>query len=318
MKRKFFKELTLFVSILMIFLAGMSLFLHIGTRLSQSRPTVKTNLIVDHALDVPVSIWGTSVAEGAIDPLILGNELKVPVYNMGYSGRKIPDWSGILNEYLDYSEQSEVIIMDVFPNILNKVEELYYPNFFYSYMYVDNIYNSLVNIKPDYWKFRFIPFYNLTNVNSLYIDHCKEGWKSWWVNKKAVDSSGFCAVSGSFDNAQRDRFTDVTISDTSVLLYKKLIQKVKEKNIKLVFVATPIYWEGIDKYTKPERVYGIFEEFAKSEHVYFLDYSRWEPLVKEKHLFKNNTHLNKEGARKFTLQLSKELNKILNETHPLN
>ncbi len=81
-----------------------------------------------------------------------------------------------------------------------------------------------------------------------------------------------------------------------------------KKNITLFIVSSPVY--KVNGY-HDEMVSRLRRFCEKFEQVYYLDYTRHELTYLKQHLFKDNTHLNAEGARIFTDCFARDFRKMV-------
>ena len=91
-----------------------------------------------------------------------------------------------------------------------------------------------------------------------------------------------------------------------IKLFDKFLLECKEKDIKVILVYTPEYFEGQKFVKNRKEVITLFENFSEKHKIPFLDYSNNEICTKKEYFY-NASHLNKTGAELFTNMLINDL-----------
>jgi lysophospholipase L1-like esterase len=109
---------------------------------------------------------------------------------------------------------------------------------------------------------------------------------------------------------------NVAYAQDSVALrvFDRYLDKLKEEDIKVVFVYAPIYIGLIKKMDHIEGMYSMYDSIAKKYDIPILDYN-YDPLCCDTAYFYNATHLNKAGAERFSIKLAHAIDslKLLNK-----
>jgi hypothetical protein len=313
-KAKFYKNTATFIVILSVILFAVDWTLKEGHRNMQSNANYKLRgILEEHSIDAQIIIFGSSVAEGGVCPEELEDVTSKAAFNAALSGRRIQDWSALAFEFLEYSKDCEMIVLPVFPNSFNKLGTIYQPHEFYPYLDNKNVREALGSINPIYTKMSLIPFYTLNHLNTRYMRDASTGWEIKMGKKyecEHCDDGWGPPEQGEF-KAQQASMIPVDTARSVTQLYERLIAEAQLKNIIVVFVGTPIYYEGMAVFENTDHIYGQCEKWAKQKDVYFFNHVYEEDVVKSKDNFSNNTHLNRVGATIFSRKLGQDLKTVL-------
>lgn len=306
--KRFLIDLLILTGLLLFILGTFSTFLKVGQKFAQRRPNVKLLKVLElHEVDPEILILGSSIAEAGFNSdsieIITGKK----TFNAALSGRKIADWRPVPYQILEYGENTEVVILDVFINMFDWYSEIYNPQDYYPYLFNSYVGSTLSEINNQLSRATKVPFYELTMLNSNYIFNAINSWSTGL--KK--DHSGFLDYtrnSGSdFNPKSLKHFVPPQIDLSSEQAYYMLIHEYKIRNIKVYFVAPPLYFEAQEILENYPEVINLVKSIADSTGSEFLDYSNHKEFIYNKSFFFNNTHLNKTGADLFSVMLAKQL-----------
>lgn len=251
-----------------------------------------------------VVILGSSRAHHHYDTPFLSDTLGLDVYNAGYDGNGVVLAYGLLSMILErYSPR--LVIFDVEP------------------AFDINVYEN-DNGHKRYLKY-LKPYYRNEKVGDIFRDVSEEEWykvhsgliryNSSLVSMlydcmRANDSDimkGYDALEGVYTNEPDKKETQAVEIDSFKLEYvEKLIQATQLKNVPLVFVASPKYGASSSVAITPVK------DICALYHVPFLDYYCDNTFMQHKEWFKEPMHLNREGAKMFSLRIINDINSIRN------
>ncbi|WP_196894921.1 hypothetical protein [Aureivirga marina] len=149
------------------------------------------------------------------------------------------------------------------------------------YLTEDNINKEFERFEPDYFYYNYIPFYKYLKFDS------KIGFRNLFLSvsgKKinTINNLGFKATDGILKEKTPHFYT---LKREKNIHIEEIISLCKENNIELMFFTAPVFnFEGNHK---------IFENSLNN----YTDFSN---AYSDITLFKDHTHLNTEGAIKFT------------------
>ncbi len=312
--KSFIFRFGLFCALFVLGLTAFSTFLKVGQKHYDSNADLKLRLLLDvKTIDPEIIVFGSSVAEGGINPLIISNITEKKSYNAALSGRRIIDWNSIAFSFLDYTKNNKVIVLDIFPNVFNKTDNLYQPHEFYPYLNNKFVKEALSAISPTYYKIATLPFYYLTQLNSKIVLNSIIGIYDLLLNsqpKMSEDYKGYSNINSNYEKGNTSGLIQTEISQTSIKLYEKLILQAANKNIEVLFVGMPVYHKGKPHYNQLDSIYNWGTIWSKEyENVTYLNFLNDSSIIYQQEYFANNTHLNKNGASFISSKIGNYLNK---------
>ncbi|MBL6446871.1 hypothetical protein JMN32_11145 [Fulvivirga sp. 29W222] len=313
-KRKLFiVRVLLFSAICFVVLLSISSFLKIGHKYVDRRPNIKLYRVFDRAdINAQLLILGSSIAEAAFNSGIIEEQTGLKTYNAALSGRKIQDWRPVGYQLCHADTVPDIVILDVFPNMLDWYGNIYHPQDFYPYLLNPNVKEALSEINSRYSKLVTVPFYELTMLNSNYIKDAFQAWVTG-LEQQGYDSLEFVQTEGSdFDPKDLQHFIPVAADPLSVKAYYELISCFNQRGTRVIFIAPPMYSPGMSAYVRYGEVKQMVNQIADSTNSLFLDYSNLESFSEKKLYFFNNTHLNGEGAAAFSRRFSLDIKPLTN------
>jgi len=221
--KQFIFKFSIFIIIFVFALSAFSIFLKVGQKNYDSTAALKLKIFLeDKSIDPEIIIFGSSVAEGAINPQIISEATGKTAFNAALSGRRIIDWGPVAFSFLDYTKNSKVIILDIFPNTFNETENLYQPHEFYPYLSNKFVKESLAPISSTYEKMANLPFYYLTQLNSKIILNSIVGNRDIILDVSSKISSnykGFNKIETTYKEGLLSNLIQPEISPRSINLY---------------------------------------------------------------------------------------------------
>ena len=272
---------------------------------------IKLKKVLDEKkLNSEVVIFGSSVAEGGIDPEIITNVSGLSCVNLALSGRRIQDWQPLAYSYLEYADSTKYVIIDIFPNVFNYLTNIYYPHEFYPYLSNQYVKNSLSEINEEFDKICHIPYYYLTQLNSTIVLNTITYWQSYLTEdnlSNQLPNKGFSNDANEF-KLTGFKPTEVNIDNRSLQAFKSFFKYCQDKRIRVILVGMPVYTGGQKYYNDLDKVYQIAEGWGKLyDNVTYVDFYSNNMLSSQKKHFHNYTHLNVNGANLISAYLGKTL-----------
>jgi len=260
----------------------------------------KINAVISHNLDVKLTIWGASTAYANFNPKIIIDSLQISSMNMGIDGTNIDQYAGLLNEYIDYTNESEylVIAIDIHGGLTNR-KSLYHMHNWLHHIDNKNIYNCLSDIdNKTMLKLKYVPFYSLIQ----YDKHSFPYFRRTLLNKKReyqISNYGYHSNGTASINTTKDcSLFETSIDKRSFEKVKKAVIDANKKDIKCFIVITPCYEKGLYQITNRNDFVAKLKTL-KTVQAEVLDFSD-SYISKDPTYFKDNTHLNSYGADELT------------------
>lgn len=261
---------------------------------------VFNDLVMNDSHDV--LIMGSSRAHHHYDTPFLSDTLGLDVYNAGYDGCGVVLAYGILNMILE-RYQPKLIVYDLEP------------------CFDVTVYNADDNHK------RYIsllkPYYNQTNVGKTIKDVSSEEWYKVHSGMLRYNSSiisllvdysqreisinqGYQPLTGSYKGDLLIGKGDLEKVDSFKLAYfEKIISLAQSYDVPIVVVASPKYAENLYGNLLPAI------NICNEKEVPFWDYYEDEIFLQHKEWFKEPMHLNRSGARIFSVRLIDRIKGVL-------
>ncbi|MBK21648.1 MAG: hypothetical protein CMP63_04925 [Flavobacteriales bacterium] len=304
-KKQFYIRAFLFVLITGCFLFSIEKIITLKMKNVKSDYVGKINKVLNGNAKEDITIWGASTAEGNIVPKIISDSTKNSVFNLGLDGTNLNQYIGLLKYYIKKTPPKTIILAADIHGALMRRKAIYRNYDWIHSLDCKEIYEALYTIdKEQILKAEYIPFYNLL----LYGKHNLKYFKTDFGSYK-YPMNGFVERNGiitSKVNEQRDKIklsNDLTVLEQ----YKSIIDLAHSYDHEIYIVITPCYIEGLKMCSNYQNTIRLIQNLSLN-NAKVLDYSNHE-MNQERHLFKDNTHLNKSGAIKFSSILAKDLTK---------
>lgn len=254
-------------------------------------------------------IFGSSRGVHHYDPRILEDSLGVSCYNCAYDGCGIITAYGLLVTLTEHYTP-QVIIYDVMPNFdylvdgesntkylgplkllkLGKVK----PE-------VDSIF---INVSPsEKWKLMS----NMYKVNSKLIQVLTEN-----LSERNVTICGYLPVNKKMlQNPKiKENGLPTTIDEMKRYYLAKFVQLCKQKNIRLVFYASPSFRKTLDYQ------FDYIRELSQKEDIPFVNHYCDTMFVRNSDFFYDSVHMNQTGATAYSKIVASEMGDLLK--HSIN
>lgn len=266
----------------------------------------KINGIVDHEIDDEIMIWGASTAFVNINPRILADSLQRSVMNMGLDGTNIDQYSGLLREYLSYSNNCKTLILafDINDGLVQR-DQFYQTSLWVHQLDNPRIKATVHEIDPELFH-SYIPFSKLT----LYDKHIIKYFKP---NASLTEDMYF--PNKGFKSLPPEKYQAKTQAKKTIKIGPRIIQKISDicalaisKNIKPIIVITPCYEKGQMQILNKNEIISAFYKFASKE-VTVIDLHNTK-IAHDPINFNDNVHLNRIGSTKFSEELVQQLKSL--------
>ena len=254
-----------------------------------------------------VLILGSSRAEYHFIPEIIKDSSgsKLSMYNCGIGGADLLFSEIQLTESLK-KHTPKAVVLEVSPSSFfipnaEKNRKLLLP-----FHDIDTlVYNSLTQHKMEE-EIKFLSSvypYSSTIASSL---------KGWFKNNTDT-LNGFKRVEGIIDTAGLSRSIDASFMTTvlpadKIINLQHIINCCSARNIKLIIVSSPVFKINDNQQKMIHQLAGILHQY---NNVHYLDYTTHENIYGNNVFFKDNSHLNYEGAAFFSGAFAKDFKKIM-------
>ena len=245
-----------------------------------------------------IIMMGSSRMRHHYVPQMIEDSLGVTCYNAGIDGNGIIMSYGFLKMITDrYTPKA--IIYDVSGFDLYEDDNSKYLGSLRSYYEFEGIRDVFADVDDsERLKMRSSLYKYNSNFMGLLADNIHPSYtfeKGYWPSYETMDYE---------PEAKNEELGPIDSLKLSYL--EKFIKLSEEKEISLVFCASPTYYT-----TYNEHFYDPVKSLCNKYNVPFLDYYGYEEMCCDKKYFSNATHLNDVGARVYTSTIINELREIL-------
>ena len=260
------------------------------------------NYIV-HQSDEDILIFGSSRAIHHYNPQIITDSLGLSCYNCGQDGNGIVLFYGWWQLMKD-RHCPKMIIYDVTPSfdLLMGEDNHKYLGWLRSEYDNESVKQVFEDIDPTE-KFKMQSM--MYRYNSKFLQIITDFLHPVF----SISSNGYLPVAGEMEKMKiRENAMEkdaAYVFDSQKLAYlKSFIEDTKSRGIKLVFVASPIWYGMSDAKFVP------LEELCKKESISFYNFSNDKDYVRHDEFFKDGNHLNAYGADEFSKEICTVLKRI--------
>jgi hypothetical protein len=296
-----FIEIVLFSILLLTLIQLSKSTLSFLVRHSDNAQTGKVNLIMKHAIDPEVVLFGSSVAEVGFNSNKITELTGHTFYNAAIDGTKIGQNIYLVEEFNSYAKHNKIIILGLSFFSLTKVDALTEPSRYYAHLGTTTIDNMFQEIdRKNYWKLKYLPFYSFTQYKHTYYKNGVIGAINLLSNSKLENDTlnGFVAHDSRWYGEEIDSVmfgtNYINYDEAAITKINKLILDVIRKHRTLIIVISPLFINA-------QKSFANFEEYKEkimgfeSYGARVIDLSGLL-LNYDRSYFYNNGHLNINGA----------------------
>ena len=311
--KKFLKDFGVFLVI--VFLVAIVINYCFGKRY-YNHYELQYKEIVEHTKKIDCIILGTSHGTHGIRPQVL-DSLGPGFYNFAMNGSS-PEfyWNWYTNVFAPNHPKPRYCIWATDWFLFDTVwlwrqyeqDSEYFPDSVFYGNLKSSAYNrqSLILNRIPFTKYK--SYKDLPNLFRRYdesqfiISKYKDGFLPYWPKKveKFKDR---------YNNRLKDYYT---ISTRQQQIFEKLVQRMKDDGLQLIFVNIPEYGS---KKTDYEKIitFQYLDSFSRKNSIPFLNYNldKRTPISDEKEFFADWGHLNDKGSWEFSMILRKDLSSIM-------
>ena len=305
MKKKI-KESFIFIFIFITIISLMALFMN--SRISPfgynearypniQKATSKSDLI----------FLGSSQTYSAFNPEIFDKNLGIHSYNLG-TPAEVPVITYYRFEEAIKKSNPKVVIVDIYFRILR-----YDIGFEYIPQWIGSVSTAnkkrIINELPLKNKLKL--YFNLTNMDRNLSELLRSFSKGRLTGYK-----GFVSIKQktSLEKLEEEnRFEDYVFQTNeyvqkNVEYLDKIIDLAKERDIRLIFITTPLASNSFEKIEKYDEIYNFINDHLKARNVEYYDFNIIKnPVFIDEEDFEDGNHLNYYGATKISEYISKEI-----------
>lgn len=256
---------------------------------------------------------GSSRSYYHINPKIIDSIAKTDSYNAGMTGANLLEMNMILQCYLKKHKAPKYVFLDLaWTSFDIDKRAINNPNIYYPFLDNEIIFNTLKQHNR-VQLLKYLPFLQSTEADDLIRQEVCLGL----LGQKKHANTDF--YKGYFKNSidtiklpfkpLHSKYI-LPVSERGIGFLKQIINSCKEKNINLVIIYPPTY-KIQDADLNPQFFHTI-KKVCNDDHLPFLDYKNIS-LSNDHRLFRDELHLNEEGANLFSIFLAKDIKRYMAE-----
>ncbi|MGA2090323.1 MAG: hypothetical protein ABSH12_02545 [Endomicrobiales bacterium] len=305
-------SIVIFFGLLISLATGLHHLLIAGFRCRLDGEPGLWNRVYAGKLNSRIVVMGSSRAMVNYDSKTLSQVTGKNAIVLGLDARHAVMQYPLLSLYLEKNAKPDLIIQNLDTTLLEK-EDFSYPVVYMSYINDDAVYNSLVKVFPFVRFMRYVPLYSFARFGFPYSCIALKGLMGR-SHPDAFSQTGTQLHDERWDTTF-ERFKKlyphgkrygIDINELTAL--RSIAQLAKEKNIPLVMVYSPEYYEDFPYTLNRRQLFRIFKKIADDYNAILWDYSN-SPLSNQKTYFYNSQHMSMVGSLAFTHQLGERINK---------
>jgi len=252
----------------------------------------RTTYTMDQAT-ADILIFGSSKANHQYHPEVFKNSLKMTYYNAGRDGSSIFYHYALLTSVLKrYSPK--IIVLDVSREFEKKQESYDRISMLLPYYADHPEIHPIIRLKSKYEEYKL--FSKIYPYNSLLFSIIVGN--SQFNKDRFQDIDGYVPLSRIWNKPIEtyEKKPEIELDSTKIAYYEKFIEECLDAKVKLYIVSSPDFF----KLNYIEQSNYVAKTIAKKYNLDFFDYSGDTLFLNNSEYFADISHLNDEGARKFS------------------
>ncbi len=302
--KKFIKYSILFSIPVVFFLVSVEVYCR-----TQTTFVVKKNFLEKNLRTIETLILGSSHSQNGINPEFL----KAKSCNLAFGGQPIAIDYFLLEKYMDQMINLKTVLLEVSPHrFYNELNPNDWNGHVYSILYD-------IDYKVEGYSVKNYSFVlaDVKYFSTIFVDNFNPKIPKQKLNKFGFMTNDFrdrfsklkndsLKIENSFK--MNNKFNNQLNFKTNTIFVNKIIEKCQKNSVKIIFIETPLYRTYNSKIPMIIKMQhqDLLSNFTNRFGIPHYDFSNSERF----HLkdFKNDNHLNPDGAKKFTIIVASLLN----------
>ena len=272
------------------------------------------NKIISGKINADILISGSSRSFKGINPEVIEKKTGLSCYNISTDGTGLEIQVPKLKMYLNYNKPPKFLIQDVGILGENVSDKIYEPYKYLPYIKDDSLFKGLEKVDENFWMHKYIPVLNLQYFNFdfylvLFLDlkNSIQG-KDKYIKGFFPDNSKW-ATNIEQLKINKPQGINVSIPKEYIIYLDELIRVCYAYKIKLILLSLPIYYKIYEIVNKQIDINDYFVNKSRENNIYYFNYSSSE-MFRSTEYFYNFSHLNSDGANKFSGILGERLKQL--------
>ncbi|MDO5981673.1 hypothetical protein [Flavivirga spongiicola] len=274
--------------------------------------------IFNGKINSDIIIIGNSKAEAHYNPKIIENFTKHTAYNLGISGTPLNILKIRWQSYINNNKLPKLLIIDVDNNILGTSNSLFEKFQYLPYTSKKEYQDIVKYLDEDYYYEKIIPMYKYRGYEMQVFNKlksigdtndCGHIYKGFKPHDKSWDKNNWALFSKRL--LDKDKVDFQSIYKKGIDELNEIIFFCKKNKIQICFIRSPQYYK-VNDYKKERSIYvdNILSEIALKNNLEYLNFSK-DSLTLDEANFYDKSHLNIEGANKFSNNIAIYINSII-------
>ena len=195
---------------------------------------------------------------------------------------------------------------------LSRDGSIFTPYKYMLYLSEEELYQGLLKINPKLWMQKNFPITKIIYFNTqfqrrliFHYSHQMKPNSDYLINGFSPNNEEWNINEEQFLKNNLGGLYN-SIQDEGIQLVKEIITLCKRYSIILIFVNTPEYYKILPLQINRNNIISIYKNISETNEIRYMDYTENE-ITKNKNYFYNFTHLNSNGAKRFSEMFSYDL-----------
>ena len=308
--KKFLVRFLIWLTILFLASVLVDWMVSSGLRKTDIRRYAVWNDIYGSEIDADLVVIGNSQAWCSYNTFIMDSMLGFNTYNLGIDGHSLHFQLIRYETYRRFNPKPKVILLNVcyFGTFSIMADEAYDREQFFPYIDDRTLMSQVAETKHITWVDRYIPLCRYFG----YQKDLKDGMSAFFGNKDFQDGGMHKGFRGNNYSWSSKGIPEELGDSHDMRLVDELERFAGEcdrEKIKLVFVKYPMCYPVLEHIRNLRECDSIFETIAAKHNMPILDFY-YSDITKDSTNYYNYGHLNRKGAKLFTIELCRELDSI--------
>ena len=282
-----------------------------GLRQTERQHFYTMNKLMNDSINADVVIMGNSRAVCSYQPTILDTILNVDSRNLGVSGQPFGVSYLRWKLYERHNCKPKLLVINIDYGELNMVSNGYEKEQYYPYI-TDTLVGPYLDLYGFSWIEKHIPMYRyrgnykLMSIGLMELLHIKHDTKGDYI--KGYSNKKWNWEGKNLDYVLQNGVVKCVCDQLAVGLLEEMLEDVKKKEIKVVFVYAPIFGRLKEKMDEHSSM-NVYQRLSKKYGVPILDFSDMD-ICSDTTFFHDANHVNSIGAELFSFDLAHRLDSL--------
>ncbi len=264
-------------------------------------------------VNADVVIYGSSRARKQFNPKVAEDMWQHPTYNLGLDGQTIILQKVMHDQLVANNPKPKLIVFIIDQFSIAQDKQLFNADQMLPYFNRKDMVSAAKYYETFHWADYYLPMVRFAGRREAIREVIKAGLGQSQLSDKQYKgftfNTGRIIVQGA-DNVMGN--DSIRVDSSLIPMFKEVLDDVKERNIKMVFVVPPLHHEHTNSYIYHDEFMQFLTREALAYNIPILNYHE-HPITAVDSLFRDPQHVNIKGAEVFTEIVVKDIQKIYPE-----